>query len=86
MIKIYPTINSIIGATKDRLDVRRLKNRRLEGIDKHFYDCLVKESGPSTNNPIKMWKNWKKAYLAKLKKFTMVHNIRTLTNPKKKYF
>lgn len=86
MIKIYPRIGSVIGATKDRLDVRRLKNSNIEGIDKTFYECLVRESGPSTNNPIKMLKSWRKAYLANLRKFRMVQNIHKLANPKKRFF
>ncbi len=84
MIKIYPRLNAIIGATKDRRDVRRFKNGASNEINERFYRCLVNESGPSTNNPIKMLKRWKKAYDANMKKFTMIDNIKDIVTTKKK--
>lgn len=75
MIKIYPRINAAIGATMDRIDVRKLSGRTLVREDDMFYKNLVNESGASSNNPLKMLKNWKKAYSANLRKNIMICNL-----------
>ena len=76
MIKITPRINSAIGATLDRLYVRKCARGNYKNMDQRFYDCLVKESGPSTNNLKKIASGWKKAYFANLKRNMMIYNLR----------
>lgn len=75
MIKIYPRVNSVIGATMDRLYVRRYNEKNTDIISKKFYEKLVAESGSSTNNLVTIFKNWKKAYNANLRKNMMISKI-----------
>ena len=75
MIKIYPRVNSVIGATMDRIYVRRHNGKSTDAISNRFYEKLVSESGSSTNNLVTMFKNWKKAYNANLKKNVMISKI-----------
>lgn len=83
MIKIYPRINSVIGATLDRIDVRKYSSKEhLDEINDKFLKSIVNESGPLSNNPITMCKHWAKAYHANLKKQMMIDNIRTLVKLK----
>lgn len=75
MIKIYPRVNSIIGATLDRAYVRCHDGKCRDEISKQFYQSLVAESGVPTNNLVTIFKNWKKAYNANLKKNMMISKI-----------
>jgi len=75
MMKIYPRINAAIGATMDRIDVRKLSGKTLIREDDIFYKNLVNESGVSSNNPLKMIRNWKKAYSANLRKNILIYNL-----------
>ena len=66
-------INAAIGATMDRrfITKRAKKESTLKGIDLQYYNDLKKVSGPSVHNPVKVAKNWIKAYN---------HNITRLKN------
>lgn len=75
MIKIYPRLHSVVGATMDRIDVRRASSLCQTEIGKKFVDCVIAESGAPSNNPITMIKNWKRAYDAHFKRNMMVSNI-----------
>ena len=75
MIKIYPRLHSVVGATMDRIDVRRASSLSETEIGKKFVDCVIAESGAPSNNPITMIKNWKRAYDAHFKRNMMVSNI-----------
>ena len=76
MIKIYPRISSIVGATLDRFDVRFPCRVDKDPVQREFIRHLIEKSGKSTNNPIKMIKNWKRAYDANLKKNMMISNLK----------
>lgn len=75
MLKIYPRINSVIGATLDRYDVRRCATRGVKKSENVFYSKLVAESGESSNNLVTIAKNWRRAYKANLKKNMMIENL-----------
>ena len=57
MLKIYPRINSVIGATLDRYDVRKCATRGVKKSENVFYSKLVAESGESSNNLVTIAKN-----------------------------
>ena len=69
---IISKITRIYGAaeraTLDRYFVNRYahghvsKDKAMCQIDEHVYNKLVEETGSSTNNPIKMLRNWKAAF------------------------
>ena len=75
MLKIYPRLNSVIGATLDRMDVRRYASRGVKTSENVFYSRLTAESGDSSNNPKTIVKNWKRAYDANLKKNLMIADL-----------
>lgn len=85
MIKIYPRLHSVVGATMDRIDVRRASSLGKTEIGKKFVDCVVAESGAPSNNPITMIKNWKRAYDAHFKRNMMVSNIEDTIKKKQKF-
>lgn len=60
-IKTY--YNAAICATYDRRDVRNMSKRKvLSPIEKSYFNELVTQTGPSVHNPIKVIRNWFKAY------------------------
>lgn len=75
MLKIYPVVNSIIGATLDRRDVRKYASRGVKKSENVFYRKLVAESGESSNDIKTIVKNWKKAYNANMKKNLMISEL-----------
>lgn len=55
--------NAALGATYDRIDVTRMsKKKNLAPVDKSYLNKLQTTSGPSVHNPIKVIRNWVKAY------------------------
>lgn len=84
MLKIYPKITAAIGATKDRLYVRRYEKGKIMDDSPLFYNSLVKNTGKSgKNNIVKVIQNWYKAYKQNLKKVKLVEDINNLCNNKK---
>lgn len=84
MLKIYPKITAAIGATKDRLYVRRYEKGKIMDDSPLFYNSLVKNTGKSgKNNIVKVVQNWYKAYKQNLKKVKLVEDINNLCNNKK---
>ena len=74
-MRIQRTINAIIGATKDRRDIRRGAKHKLEGVDLQFYNELKSTSGPSVHNPVKVAKSWYKAYNENIKKLKLIEEL-----------
>ena len=74
MIKITPKISAAIGATKDRIYIRRYEKGKINDTA-DFYNKLVEKSGPSTNNIKDMFKRWKLAYLDNLNYQNLIENI-----------
>ncbi len=78
-MRIERTIKSIIGATKERKFISQnacMKNRQnLETMDRKYYQDLVNTSGPSVHNPIKVLKNWRKAYIDNLERNKLIDEI-----------
>ena len=68
MSKITRIYGAAERATLDRYFVNRYahghvsKDKAMCQIDEHVYNKLVEETGSSTNNPIKMLRNWKAAF------------------------
>ena len=68
MSKITRIYSAAERATLDRYFVNRFahghvpKDKTMHRIDERVYNRLVKETGKSTNNPIKMLRNWKVAF------------------------
>lgn len=68
MSKITRIYNAAERATLNRYFVNRYahghvkKDKVTQNIDSQLYKVLVEESGPSTSNPIKMLKSWKRAF------------------------
>ena len=84
MLKISPKITAAIGATKDRLYVRRYEKGKIMDDSPLFYNSLVKNTGKSgKNNIVKVVQNWYKAYKKNLKKVKLVEDINNLCNNKK---
>ena len=60
---IKPYYNAALWATHDRIDVTKMSKRQnLSKFEKNYLDLIKEESGPSVHNPIKVVKNWIKAY------------------------
>lgn len=68
MAKISRIYTAAERATLNRYFVNRYahghvkKDKVTQSIDSQLYKVLVEESGPSTSNPVKMLKNWKRAF------------------------
>ncbi len=68
MSKITRIYGAAERATLDRYFVNRFahghvpKDKAMRKIDERVYNKLVEETGKSTNNPIKMLRNWKVAF------------------------
>ena len=64
-IKTY--YNATICATYDRRDVSNMSKRKvLSPVEKTYLNELVTQTGPSVHNPIKVIRNWFKAYQKKI--------------------
>ncbi len=79
MLKIYPKITAAIGATKDRLYVRRYEKGKIIDDSPLFYNSLVKNTGKSgKNNLIKVIKNWHRAYKQNLNRLKLLEEVNDL--------
>lgn len=74
-MRIERMINAAIGATKDRCYITRGAKQKLEGIDLQYYKDLQKSTGASVHNPIKVIKNWYKAYNKNLEKLKIIEDL-----------
>ena len=74
MIKITPKISAAIGATKDRIYIRRKKKKKINDTPA-FYNKLVEKSGKSSNNLKNMFINWTLAYKDNLRYQNMIEDI-----------
>lgn len=61
MIKITPKFSAAIGATKDRIYIRRFEKGKIEDTPT-FYNKLVQKSGKSSSNLTEVFKRWYLAY------------------------
>lgn len=61
-MKVTRTINATYRAIQDRAMVTMNSGRRLNEIDKRYYDKMVQISGPSVHKPNKVLKSLIKAY------------------------
>lgn len=61
MIKITPKISAAIGATKDRIYIRRYEKGKINDTPA-FYNKLVEKSGKSSSNLTEVFKRWYLAY------------------------
>lgn len=74
-MRIGRMINAAIGATKDRYYVTRGARKNLTGIDLRYYKSLKQETGASVHNPIKVIKNWQKAYHKNIAQLKILENL-----------
>lgn len=74
MIKITPKISAAIGATKDRIYIRRYEKGKINDTPA-FYNKLVEKSGKSSNNLKDMFINWTLAYKDNLRYQNMIEDI-----------
>ena len=74
MIKITPKINAAVGATRDRMYIRRFEKGKT-GETAEFYNKLVEKSGKSSNNIKEMFRNWKLAYKDNLRYQNLVEEL-----------
>lgn len=74
MIKITPKISAAIGATKDRIYIRRYEKGKINDTA-DFYNKLVEKSGKSSNNLKNMFINWTLAYKDNLRYQNMIEDI-----------
>lgn len=74
MFKITPKINAAIGATRDRMYIRKFEKGKIDDTP-DFYNKLVEKSGKSSNNIKKMVANWKLAYQDNLNYQNLIQRI-----------
>lgn len=76
-MRIERIVNAAIGATLDRRDVtvlsKNLKN--LSPRKQSSYEILREKSGPSVHNPVKVVKNWIRAYHANIERQKMIEQL-----------
>lgn len=66
-------IKSSVGAIQDRHFIgKNSKNSKLSGIEAQYYNRMVMETGASTKNPVKYFKNLKKAYSVNVNRCKLV--------------
>lgn len=75
MIKILPKISAAIGATNDRIYIRKYEKGKINDTP-DFYNKLVEKSGKSSNNLKDMFTSWKLAYKDNLNYQKMVEDIK----------
>ena len=76
-MKIEIIVNAAIGATLDRRDVTALSKNlgTLSPRKQSSYEILSQKSGPSVHNPIKIVKNWIRAYHANIERQKMIEQL-----------
>ncbi len=80
-MKIFRTISAARCAVADRYYITRGAKGKFPMNSENYYNILVKQSGPSTHNPVKVMKNLYTAYQHNLKRIKSTEDFMNMFEP-----
>jgi len=75
MLRIEKIYTAAVGATADRRVVSKGAKGKLPKEEIRFYNMLKASTGASTHNPVKVVKNWRRAYIANMERVKMIEQL-----------
>ena len=80
-MKIFRMISAARCAVADRYYITRGAKGKYPMGSENYYNILVRESGPSTHNPVKVAKNLRSAYMHNVERIKRTEQMLHMFDP-----